>query len=95
MNSPRPRVAINPSNRWLPAVAAIGVLVVVVAIGVFGGGGDGAVTTSPSGGAGGLTVPASTLSGVVIESSPVSVVKTNLSRTLLIGLADVLRGDLA
>ena len=87
MNSPRPRVAINPSNRWLPAAAAVGVLVVVIAIGAFGGGDDGAATTSPNGGSEGLTVPASTLPGVVIDTSPGSVVKTNLTRTLLLGLA--------
>ena len=87
MNSPRPRVAINQSNRWLPAVAALGVLIVVIAIGAFGGGDDDAATTSPQGGVEGLTVPASTLPGVVIDSAPPSVVKTNLTRTLLVGLA--------
>lgn len=77
----------------MPAIAALAVLTVVVAVGVFSGGDDkGAAaqsTTVPGTGsdsATGLTVPASTLPGVVINSSPATL-KTALSRSLVVGLS--------
>ncbi len=78
----------------MPAIAAVAVLAVVVAVGVFSGSDDdkGAApqsTTVPGTGtdsATGLTVPASTLPGVVINSSPATV-KTSLSRSLVIGVS--------
>lgn len=91
MNARRPPAAHNQSNRWVPAIAAVGVLAVVVAVGAIGGGDDdpGAVASSQSFTAdgSGLTVPISTLPGIVINSSPPSVVKTDLTRTLVMGLA--------
>ena len=93
MNTVRPSAPHKASNRWVPAIAAVGVLAVVVAIGALGGGNDdpGQATASqlstPDGAAGGLTVPISTLPGVVINSAPASIVKTDLTRTLVMGLS--------
>ena len=86
--------SVSSSNRWTPAIAAVAVLAVVVAVGVFSGGDDdkGAAaqsTTVPrtdAGSATGLTVPSSTLPGVVINTSPATV-KTSLSRSLVIGVS--------
>lgn len=66
----------------------------VVAIGVFSDGNDDkgaaaqstAVAGTDAGSASGLTVPASTLPGVVIGTSP-AIVKTSLSRSLVIGMS--------
>ena len=79
-------------DRWLPAIAAVAVLAVVVLIGVVSGGDDGpldavAQSSTSGGSASGLTVPVSTLPGVVIGSAPPGVTKTSLSRTLVRGLA--------
>lgn len=79
-------------DRWLPAIAAVAVLAVVVLVGVVSGGDDGgldaaAQSSTSEGSATGLTVPASTLPGIVIGTAAPGVTKTSLSRTLVRGLA--------
>lgn len=80
------------SSRWVPAIAAVGVLCIVVAVGALGGGNDDSrlahSAQSPASipDSAGLTVPISTLPGVVIGSAPASVVKTDLTRSLVMGL---------
>jgi hypothetical protein len=81
-------------QRWIPAIAAIAVLAVVVIFGAVGGGSDGTTSagldTGPVDNANyvvtDLTVPASGADGVVTEAAPVPVVKTSLGRTLVYGM---------
>jgi L,D-transpeptidase catalytic domain/Putative peptidoglycan binding domain len=74
----------------MPAIAAVGVLTIVVVAGVFGRGhGTGSAldfdTDDSSYRVTGLTVPASTLPGVAVESTAEPIVKTSLSRDLAFG----------
>jgi Putative peptidoglycan binding domain/L,D-transpeptidase catalytic domain len=74
----------------MPAVAAVGVLMIVVVAGGFGRGpGAGSAldidTDDSSYRVTGLTVPASTLPGVAVESAAEPIVKTALSRDLAVG----------
>ncbi len=90
MNTRRPPARNTQSNRWVPAIAAVGVLCIVVAVGALGGGNDDpglANSTQTSAiDVAALTVPISTLPGVVIDSTPTAIVKTNLTRSLVMGL---------
>ncbi|MEI6401920.1 MAG: L,D-transpeptidase family protein [Actinomycetota bacterium] len=83
----------QPSARWLPAVAAGGVLVVVLIAGLSGGssGDASAGLTSTSGVASdvsvdsGPTVPPVTQSAVVMGSTDTAIVKSSLASTITVG----------
>ena len=75
-----------PIKRWLPAIAAAGVLGVVVLAGVSKGGGSAAAPGNNPGAVDpkGLTVPSSVAPAVVIDTNP-AIPKTQLTQTLRIG----------
>jgi hypothetical protein len=79
-------------SRWLPALAAVAVLGIVVVAGAFGGD-DGGVnagldidTNDSSYRVTGLTAPETTLPGVGLAAAAVPVAKTVLARDLLMGV---------
>lgn len=85
---PRRQPPHNNLKRWMPAIAAAGVLGVVVFIG-FSGGDDGSDASAPGTNPGAidasLTVPASTAAPVVVVTDP-AVQKSQLSQTLRRGM---------
>jgi hypothetical protein len=91
-----------PAARWLPAIAAGGLLAAVVAAGVFSGGGDGGdagaqpvTTTAPIGTGGPTVTPAPTLPAdtvlpedqIVVATTDVAITKVPISGPLVEGMA--------
>lgn len=77
----------SPVTRWLPAIAAVGVLLVVLVAASLGGddGGSGdlaAPTDNSDYAVVGLTVPDSVMPAVGTESTAAPIVKTNLTATV-------------
>lgn len=86
--APRPSQADTPAvRRWLPAIAAAGVLGIAVFAGMSGGDDDGGARADNPGAvdASALTVPVTTLPPVVVNTDP-AVVKTQLSQSLSKGM---------
>ena len=93
MNTRQP----NPTARWLPAIAAGGLLAAVVAAGVISGGGSGdgdAAPTVVTSAASPVTVPPTLPEDtvrpedqIVVESTDVAVEKMPISQTLAEGMA--------